>query len=93
MTDVARILSAIDQSGPRAAEHPLPLVGGGLRKLAAAEFAHEKPSQPLRRLSRTSEATYTGFEIRTAVEERNGPGSRMPMWNTHSGLSRGHRST
>src|SRR5262249_32760788 len=46
MTDVTRILSAIDQGDPHAAEQLLPLVYDELRKLAAAKLAQEKPGQP-----------------------------------------------
>lgn len=47
MNDVTRILSAIDQGDPRAAEQLLPLVYDELRKLAAQRLAHEKPGQTL----------------------------------------------
>jgi hypothetical protein len=43
MTDVTRILSAIEQSDPQAAAHLLPLVYDELRKLASARLAAEKP--------------------------------------------------
>ena len=41
MSDVTRILSAIDQGDPHAAEKLLPLVYHELRKLAAAKLTHE----------------------------------------------------
>ena len=47
MNDVARILSAIEQGEPHAAEKLLPLVYDELRKLAAAKLAQEKPGQTL----------------------------------------------
>jgi RNA polymerase sigma factor (TIGR02999 family) len=47
MNDVTRILSAIDQGEPQAAEDLLPLVYQELRKLAAAKLAHERPGQTL----------------------------------------------
>src|SRR5262250_1702200 len=47
MTDVTRILSAIEQGDPHAAEQLLPLVYDELRRLAAAKLAHEKPGQTL----------------------------------------------
>src|SRR5262245_48697197 len=47
MTEVTRILSAIDQGDPRAAEQLLPLVYDELRKLAAQKLAGEKPGQTL----------------------------------------------
>src|SRR5215471_14070767 len=47
MSDVTRILSAIEQGDPSAAEQLLPLVYDELRKLAAQRLAHEKPGQTL----------------------------------------------
>src|SRR5215467_3390171 len=47
MSDVTRILSAIEQGDPSAAEQLLPLVYDELRKLAAAKLKHEKPGQTL----------------------------------------------
>ena len=43
MNDVTRILSAIEQGDPQAAEELLPLVYDELRKLAAQKLAQEKP--------------------------------------------------
>jgi RNA polymerase sigma factor (TIGR02999 family) len=47
MTEVTRILSAIEAGDPSAAEQLLPLVYDELRKLAAQKLAHEKPGQTL----------------------------------------------
>lgn len=47
MSDVTRVLSAIEQGDPQAAEELLPLVYDELRKLAAARLAQEKPGQSL----------------------------------------------
>jgi ECF sigma factor len=47
MSDVTRILSAIEQGDPAAAEQLLPLVYDELRKLAADRLAQEKPGQTL----------------------------------------------
>jgi RNA polymerase sigma factor (TIGR02999 family) len=47
MTEVTRILSAIEQGDPHAAEQLLPLVYDELRKLAAQRLAQEKPGQTL----------------------------------------------
>jgi len=47
MTDVTRILSAIEQGDAHAAEQLLPLVYEELRKLAAQKLAREKPGQTL----------------------------------------------
>jgi RNA polymerase sigma factor (TIGR02999 family) len=47
MSDVTRILSAIESGDPHAADQLLPLVYDELRKLAAAKLAREKPGQTL----------------------------------------------
>lgn len=47
MSDVTRILSAIEQGDPRASEQLLPLVYEELRRLAAQKIAQEKPGQTL----------------------------------------------
>jgi RNA polymerase sigma factor (TIGR02999 family) len=47
MTDVTRILSAIEQGDPHAAEQLLPLVYDELRKLAALQLARDRPGQTL----------------------------------------------
>ena len=47
MNDVTRILSAIEQGDPQAAEKLLPLVYDELRRLAAQRLAQEKPGQTL----------------------------------------------
>src|SRR5262249_12306457 len=47
MTDVTRILSAIEQGDPHAAEQLLPLVYDELRRLAARKLAGERPGQTL----------------------------------------------
>src|SRR5262245_8793559 len=47
MSEVTRILSAIEQGDPHAAEQLLPLVYNELRQLAAQKLAHEKPGQTL----------------------------------------------
>jgi RNA polymerase sigma factor (TIGR02999 family) len=47
LNEVTRILSAIHQGNPQAAEHLLPLVYEELRKLAARKLAEEKPGQTL----------------------------------------------
>jgi RNA polymerase sigma factor (TIGR02999 family) len=47
MSDVTRILSAIEQGDPAAAEQLLPLVYEELRQLASQKLAHEQPGQTL----------------------------------------------
>src|SRR5262245_46908941 len=56
MTDVTRILSAIDQGDPLAAGQLLPLVYEELRRLAAQKLAHEKPGQTLQATALVHEA-------------------------------------
>lgn len=56
MSDVTRILSAIDQGDPSAAEQLLPFVYDELRRLAAAKLAHEKPGQTLQATALVHEA-------------------------------------
>jgi RNA polymerase sigma factor (TIGR02999 family) len=56
MSDVTRILSAIEQGDSHAAEQLLPLVYDELRKLAAAKLAQEKPGQTLQATALVHEA-------------------------------------
>jgi RNA polymerase sigma factor (TIGR02999 family) len=56
MSDVTRILSAIEQGDPHAAEQLLPLVYDELRKLAAQRLAHERPGQTLQATALVHEA-------------------------------------
>jgi RNA polymerase sigma factor (TIGR02999 family) len=56
MTDVTRILSAIEQGDPHAAEQLLPLVYDELRQLAAQKLAQEKPGQTLQATALVHEA-------------------------------------
>jgi RNA polymerase sigma factor (TIGR02999 family) len=56
MSEVTRILSAIDQGDPSAAEQLLPLVYDELRKLAAQKLAQEKPGQTLQATALVHEA-------------------------------------
>src|SRR5262245_30266517 len=56
MSHVTRILSAIEQGDPRAAEQLLPLVYDELRKLAASKLAPEKPGQTLQPTALVHEA-------------------------------------
>lgn len=45
--DVSRILMAIEQGDPAAADQLLPLVYQELRRLAASKLSHEKPGQTI----------------------------------------------
>src|SRR5215217_6082982 len=56
MSEVTRILSAIEQGDPHAAEQLLPLVYDELRKLAAQKLAGEKPGQTLQATALVHEA-------------------------------------
>jgi RNA polymerase sigma factor (TIGR02999 family) len=56
MTEVTRILAAIEQGDPQAAEQLLPLVYDELRKLAAQKLAQEKPGQTLQATALVHEA-------------------------------------
>jgi len=74
MNDVTRILNAIDQGDPQAAEQLLPLVYGELRRLAAQQLAQEKPGQ-------TFEATGLVHEAYLRLVDVE----KVQQWN-----SRGH---
>jgi RNA polymerase sigma factor (TIGR02999 family) len=74
MSDVTRILSAIEQGEPHAAEQLLPLVYEELRNLAAQRLAHEKPGQTLQATALVHEAYLRLVDVEHA-----------PHWN-----SRGH---
>jgi RNA polymerase sigma factor (TIGR02999 family) len=56
MSDVTRILSAIEQGDAHAAEQLLPLVYDELRKLAARKLTHEKPGHTLEATALVHEA-------------------------------------
>jgi RNA polymerase sigma factor (TIGR02999 family) len=74
MTEVTRILTAIEQGDPSAADQLLPLVYDELRKLAAKKLAHETPGQTLDATALVHEAY-----MRLVVAEK------VKRWN-----SRGH---
>jgi RNA polymerase sigma factor (TIGR02999 family) len=78
MSDVTRILSAVEQGDPHAAEQLLPLVYNELRKLAAQRLAQESPGQTLQATALVHEAY-----LRLVGGERRG--SSPPTWD-----SRGH---
>src|SRR6267378_2755036 len=79
MNEVTRVLSAIDQGDPHAAEQLLPLVYQELRKLAAQKLAQEKPGQTLEATALVHEAY-----LRLVVSgDASAP--RAQHWN-----SRGH---
>ena len=59
MTEVTRLLSAIKQGDPQAANVLLPLVYGELRRLAAHKMAQEKPGQSLQATALVHKAAVT----------------------------------
>jgi RNA polymerase sigma factor (TIGR02999 family) len=74
MTDVTRILSAIEQGDSTAAAQLLPLVYDELRKLAAQKLTQEKPGQTLQATALVHEAYLRLVDT-----------DKVPHWN-----SRGH---
>jgi RNA polymerase sigma factor (TIGR02999 family) len=68
MNEVTRILSAIEQGDPRAAEQLLPLVYDELRKLAAARLAQEKPGQTLQATALVHEAYLRLVDVEEAQQ-------------------------
>src|SRR5215207_10196016 len=73
MTEVTRILSAIEQGDPHAAGQLLPLVYDELRKLAAARLAAERPGQTLQATALVHEAYVRLVDAETA-QRWNGRG-------------------
>jgi RNA polymerase sigma factor (TIGR02999 family) len=74
MSDVTRILAAIDQGDPHAAVQLLPLVYEELRKLAAQRMAQESPGQTLQATALVHEAYLRLVDVK-----------KVQHWN-----SRGH---
>jgi len=77
MTEVTRILAAVEEGDHRAAEQLLPLVYDELRRLAAQKLGRETPGQTLQATALVHEAY-----MRLVQSERQGS---SPSWN-----SRGH---
>jgi RNA polymerase sigma factor (TIGR02999 family) len=77
MTEVSRILAAIEQGDPKAAEQLLPQVYEELRKLAAQRLAREVPGQTMQPTALVHEAY---LRLVGSPEE-----ARAPSWN-----GRGH---
>ena len=75
MSDVTRILSAIEQGDARAAEQLLPLVYDELRKLAAQKLAQERPGQTLDATALVHEAYLRLVESREGDRPENSPGT------------------
>src|SRR5262249_18293034 len=66
MSDVTRILSAIEQGEPHAADQLLPLVYDELRQLAAQKLAQEKPGQTLQATALVHEAYLRLVDVKEA---------------------------
>src|SRR5438093_11619621 len=66
MSEVTRVLAAIGQGDPHAAEQLLPLVYDELRQLAAQKMAREKPEQTLQATARVHEAYLRLVDVKEA---------------------------
>jgi RNA polymerase sigma factor (TIGR02999 family) len=73
MSDVTRILSAIEQGDPHAAEQLLPLVYEELRRLAAQKLGQERPGQTLQATALVHEAYLRLVDVESA-QHWNGRG-------------------
>ncbi len=76
MNEVTRILSAIEEGDPQAAEQLLPLVYNELRNLAACRLAREEPGQTLDATALVHEAY-----LRLVGHEHS---AASPSWNSGS---------
>src|SRR5262245_37839396 len=74
MSEVTRILSALEQGDPSAAEQLLPLVYDQLRALAAQKLAHEHPGQTLQPTALVHEAYLRLVGTDSQPEEWKGRG-------------------
>ena len=68
MSEVTRILSAIEQGDPQAAARLLPLVYDELRRLAAQKLAQEKPGQTLQATALVHEAYLRLVDVEKAQD-------------------------
>ena len=73
MSDLTRILSAIDDGDPHAAEQLLPLVYDELRKLASQKLAQEKPGQTIQATALVHEAYLRLVDVKN-TQDWNGRG-------------------
>lgn len=71
MTEVSRLLTAIDEGDPQAASQLLPVVYDELRRLAAVQLANEKPGQTLDATGLVHEA-YMRLVASQSTTEDNG---------------------
>jgi RNA polymerase sigma factor (TIGR02999 family) len=72
MTDVTRILNAIEKGDPQATEELLPLVYEELRLLAAQKMSHEPPGQTLQATALVHEAYIRLIGAETQNWDRRG---------------------
>jgi RNA polymerase sigma factor (TIGR02999 family) len=80
MSDVTRLLSAIEHGDPQAADQLLPIVYDELRRLAAQRLAQEQPGHTLQATALVHEAY-----LRLLAHPAGDPGSEPARWD-----SRGH---
>src|SRR5947208_12502642 len=73
MSEVTRILSALEQGDPQAAGQLLPLVYDELRRLAAQKIVQERPGQTLQATALVHEAYLRLVDVREA-QHWNGRG-------------------
>ncbi len=85
MNEVTRILNAVEQGDPQAAEQLLPLVYEELRKLAAQKLAGEKPGQTLQATALVHEAY-----LRLVASDRRAAPEAVPKASGRDWDSRGH---
>jgi RNA polymerase sigma factor (TIGR02999 family) len=66
MTEITRVLSAIEHGGPESAEQLLPLVYEELHRLAVQKLAHEAPGHTLQATALVHEAYLRLVDVETA---------------------------
>src|SRR3954471_2126361 len=74
MSEVTRVLSAIERGDPRAAEQLLPLLYDELRNLAAQKLAQEQPGQTLQATALVHEAYLRLLDPAAAGKQWEGRG-------------------
>ena len=78
MTEVTRILAAIEQGDPQVAEQLLPLVYSELRRLATRKLSHEAPGQTLQATGLVHEAYLRWLTLRRPSNGTAGDTSSPP---------------
>jgi len=82
LIEVTRILSAIEQGDPHAADQLLPLVYEELRMLAAQKLAQEKPGQTLQATALVHEAYLRLVASAGPASPGRESGGSKPHWNS-----------